>query len=159
MKEIAILGAGIGGMAAAYDLVRAGQKVVIYEASDSVGGLASGFKAPHWDWWVDKYYHHWFQTDRHILGLIDELGWSDRVLFPRPYTVMYYRGKFYPFDSILWATGFRPDLSWLMAKNSTVVMERQDRLPCDNRPSRPWRSVCWQGVSSCASGMPNRRGR
>ena len=77
MKEIAILGAGIGGMAAAYDLARAGHKVVIYEASDTVGGLASGFKEPHWDWWVEKYYHHWFASDRHILGLIDELGWSD----------------------------------------------------------------------------------
>ncbi len=73
--------------------------------------MASGFKEPHWDWSVEKYYHHWFQTDRHILGLIDELGWKDRVLFPRPYTVMYYQGKFYPFDSILAALKF-PGLGW-----------------------------------------------
>ena len=98
MKKIAILGAGIGGMAAAYDLVRSGHQVVIYEASDAVGGLASGFKEPHWEWSVEKYYHHWFQTDRHILELIEELGWSEKVLFPRPYTVLYYRDKFYPFD-------------------------------------------------------------
>ena len=62
LKKIAILGAGIGGMAAAYDLVRSGHQVVIYEASDAVGGLASGFKEPHWEWSVEKYYHHWFQT-------------------------------------------------------------------------------------------------
>jgi protoporphyrinogen oxidase len=111
MKEIAILGAGIGGMAAAYDLRRAGHDVVIYEVAEQVGGLASGFKEPHWDWSVEKYYHHWFQSDRHILGLIDELGWSDKVLFPRPYTVMYYQGKFYPFDSILSALLF-PGLGW-----------------------------------------------
>ena len=42
--KIAIVGAGIGGMAAAYDLVRAGHQVTIYEAADYVGGLASGFK-------------------------------------------------------------------------------------------------------------------
>ncbi len=87
-------------MAAAYDLARAGHQVTIFEADDHAGGLASGFKEPHWDWSVEKFYHHWFATDRHILGLIDELGWSDKVLFPRPYTVMYYQGKFYPFDSI-----------------------------------------------------------
>ncbi len=111
MKEIAILGAGIGGMAAAYDLARAGHKVVIYEAADYVGGLASGFKEAHWDWSVEKYYHHWFQSDRHILGLIDELGWSHKVIFPRPYTVMYDQGRFYPFDSILSALLF-PGLGW-----------------------------------------------
>ncbi len=111
MKQVAVLGAGMAGMAAAYDLARAGHQVTIFEATDFAGGLASGFKEPHWDWSVEKYYHHWFQTDRHILGLIDELGWSDRVLFPRPYTVMYYQGKFYPFDSILAALKF-PGLGW-----------------------------------------------
>jgi protoporphyrinogen oxidase len=111
MKEIAILGAGIGGMAAAYDLRRLGNQVTVFEAADYVGGLASGFKEPHWDWWVEKYYHHWFASDRHILGLIDELGWSDQVLFPRPYTVMYHQGRFYPFDSILQMAMF-PGLGW-----------------------------------------------
>ena len=111
MKRVAILGAGMAGMAAAYDLARAGHQVTIFEAADHTGGLASGFKEPHWDWSVEKYYHHWFQTDRHILGLIDELGWKDHVLFPRPYTVMYYQGKFYPFDSILAALKF-PGLGW-----------------------------------------------
>ncbi len=111
MKKVAILGAGIGGMAAAYDLARAGFQVTIYEAANHVGGLASGFKEPHWDWSVEKFYHHWFATDKHILGLIDELGWRDKVLFPRPYTVMYHEGKFYPFDSILNALKF-PGLGW-----------------------------------------------
>jgi len=115
MKNIAIIGAGIGGMAAAYDLVQAGHKVVIYESADHVGGLAAGFKEPHWDWSVEKYYHHWFQTDRHILGLIDELGWRDQVIFPRPYTVMYYQGKFYPFDAIPQMALF-PGLGWGLDK-------------------------------------------
>lgn len=111
MKRISILGAGFGGLSAAYDLVRQGNQVVIYEASDHVGGLAAGFKEPHWDWTVEQYYHHWFASDKYMLGLIDELGWTDRVLFPRPYTVMYHQGKFYPFDSILKAILF-PGLGW-----------------------------------------------
>lgn len=111
MKKVAIIGAGFGGMAAAYDLARAGHQVTVFEAGDHAGGLAAGFKEPHWDWSVEKFYHHWFATDRHMLGLIAELGWSDQVLFPRPYTVMYHQGKFYPFDSILKALLF-PGLGW-----------------------------------------------
>ena len=104
--KIAIIGAGFGGMAAAYDLRKAGHDVVIFEAADYVGGLAAGFKEPHWDWSVEKFYHHWFQSDSSMLGLIDELGWSDKVMFPRPLTVMMYKDKFYPFDSILKALLF-----------------------------------------------------
>jgi len=109
--KIAIIGAGFGGMAAAYDLTKAGHKVTIFEAADFVGGLASGFKEPGWDWSVEKFYHHWFATDKHMLGLIRELGLEDKVLFPRPLTVMYYKGKFYPFDSVVKALLF-PGLGW-----------------------------------------------
>ena len=102
-------------MAAAYDLRRNGHQVIIYEAAGQVGGLATGFKEPEWDWSVEKYYHHWFASDRHMLGLIEELGWSDQVVFPRPFTVMYYQGKFYPFDSILQMALF-PGLGWGLNK-------------------------------------------
>ena len=99
--KIAIIGAGFGGMAAAYDLKKAGHEVTIFESADYVGGLASGFKEPHWDWSVEKFYHHWFQSDSSMMGLIEELGLKDKVIFPRPLTVMLYKDKFYPFDSIL----------------------------------------------------------
>jgi len=111
IPKVAIVGAGIGGMAAAYDLARAGHQVTIFEAADYVGGLASGFIEPHWDWSVEKYYHHWFASDHHMFELVDELGFRDDVIFPRPYTVMYHQGKFYPFDSIPSALLF-PGLGW-----------------------------------------------
>ncbi len=98
--KIAIIGAGFGGMAAAFDLRKAGHDITIFESTDYVGGLASGFKEPHWDWSVEKFYHHWFQTDKSMLGLIRDLGWEDQVIFPRPYTVLLHDGKWYPFDSI-----------------------------------------------------------
>jgi len=104
--RIAIIGAGFGGMAAAYDLRKAGHEVIIYESANYVGGLASGFKEPHWEWSVEKFYHHWFQSDSSMLGLIDELGLKDKVIFPRPYTVLLHDGKWYPFDSIVHALLF-----------------------------------------------------
>ncbi|HDD56154.1 MAG TPA: FAD-dependent oxidoreductase, partial [Chloroflexi bacterium] len=109
--NIAVIGAGYGGLSAAYDLTRAGHGVVVYEAADRAGGLAAGFKEPHWDWSVEAYYHHWFASDEHMLGLIEELGLSEKVRFPRPYTVMLHKGKWYPFDSILQALLY-PGLGW-----------------------------------------------
>lgn len=104
--KIAIIGAGYGGMVAAYDLTKAGHEITIYESANYVGGLASGFKEPHWDWSVEKFYHHWFQSDNEMLGLIRELGLEDKVRFPRPLTVMLHKNKWYPFDSILNALKF-----------------------------------------------------
>jgi protoporphyrinogen oxidase len=109
--KVAIVGAGAGGLAAAYDLARSGHEVTIFEAADQVGGLASGFKAEGWDWSVERYYHHWFASDRFILGLIDELGWKDKIRFPWPVTAVYDQGSFYPLDGPL-SRAF-PRLPWL----------------------------------------------
>lgn len=114
-QHVAVIGGGLGGLSAAYDLVNAGKTVTLFEAAPYVGGLATGFKEPGWDWSVERYYHHWFQSDQYMLGLIDELGWSDKVLFPRPVTVMYHQGKFYPFDSI-GAALLYPGLGWGLNK-------------------------------------------
>ncbi|HNB37629.1 MAG TPA: FAD-dependent oxidoreductase, partial [Anaerolineales bacterium] len=104
--KIAILGAGYAGMSAAWDLKKSGHDVTIFESADYAGGLASGFKEPHWKWSVEKFYHHWFQSDSEMLGIIRELGLEDKVIFPRPLTVMFYKNKWYPFDSILNALRF-----------------------------------------------------
>ncbi len=104
--KIAIIGAGVGGMAAAYDLALRGHAVHIYEAANYVGGLAAGIQEPGWKWSVERYYHHWFLSDRHVFELLDELGWSDRVVVRRPKTVAYHAGRFYPLDSPLAALTF-----------------------------------------------------
>jgi protoporphyrinogen oxidase len=104
--NIAIIGAGVGGLSAAWDLRRAGHTVTIFESSPTTGGLAAGFKEPHWDWSVERYYHHWFTSDNHMLGLIAELGLSDHVVIPKPKTVAYHKGRFYRLDSPLAALTF-----------------------------------------------------
>jgi protoporphyrinogen oxidase len=121
-KRVAIVGAGPAGLAAAYDLQRAGCRVTVFEAASEVGGLAAGFKAPHWDWTLEKFYHHWFASDRHMLGLIQELGWSHLVRFARPYTVVYSDGQFHPLDSYLEALKFslRKFALWDVARFGAV---------------------------------------
>lgn len=94
-QRIAIIGAGATGMAAAWDLARAGHNVTLFEAGSEPGGLASGFRDEGWDWTLEKFYHHWFETDTDILDLIREIGQGDKLIFPRPKTSYWIDGEIY----------------------------------------------------------------
>lgn len=109
--KIAIAGGGITGLSAAYDLLRAGHEVVVYEGSDQTGGLATGFADERWEWPLEKFYHHLFTSDQSIIGLVEELGMRDQLFFPRPRTSVIYKDRIVPFDSPLsWIRfpGFNP---------------------------------------------------
>jgi protoporphyrinogen oxidase len=124
--KIAVVGAGLGGLAAAYDLANAGHQVDVYEAEDIVGGLAAGFKAPEWKWSVEKYYHHWFEGDRDVLNLIEELGVSDQVLFPWPMTAAFHEGTFYPLDAPL--SSLVPGMPWVDKLPLAALLSRTLRV-------------------------------
>jgi protoporphyrinogen oxidase len=93
--HIGIIGAGITGLAAAWDLLDHGHTVSIYEAESAPGGLAGGFKDPAWAWSLEKFYHHWFTTDSDLLALADRMGVRERILFPRPKTSFWIDGRLY----------------------------------------------------------------
>ncbi len=103
--NIGIIGGGIAGLTAAFDLLAAGHKVTVYEAKPQTGGLASGFRDDAWEWTLDKFYHHIFASDDAIIGLANEIGMGDDIFFPRPTTSVMYDGRIVPFDSpIRWIT-------------------------------------------------------
>jgi protoporphyrinogen oxidase len=97
--NIAIIGAGYVGMSAAYDLAKAGHQVTVYESAPYAGGLAAGFKADHWEWALEKFYHHLFVSDKPIIDFLTEIGASHLLQTYRPSTDLVYKDEPYPFDS------------------------------------------------------------
>lgn len=97
--RIAIVGAGASGLSATHSLLQQQHQVDLYEAQPTVGGLAGGFKLPHWQFSAESYYHHWFSQDRHLLRLIHELRWQDDLIIRSPRTAIWHQDQFYPLDS------------------------------------------------------------
>ncbi len=97
--DIGVIGAGVTGLACAYELTKRNHTVTVYEARPYAGGLAAGFRDERWEWHLEHFYHHWFASDKDVIGLIDELGARDRLFFPWPTTSTYHQGRIYPLDS------------------------------------------------------------
>ena len=131
--KVAVVGGGIAGLSAAYDLLAAGHQVTVYEAGKVTGGLAAGFKDEAWEWPLEHYYHHLFTSDKDIIGLVEELGFGDRLFFPRPVTSVIYRGEIVPFDS---------PKAWLTFPGFNLVdVARFGLVSAYLRFSNPWRSL------------------
>lgn len=127
--DIAIIGAGITGLTAAYELTRHGHDVTVYEARPYAGGLAAGFCDERWEWPLDRFYHHWFASDEEVISLIEELGARARLFFPRPTTSLYYQGRLYALDSPVPSLKFIP----FAPLHRAIRVLRFDPLPFADR--------------------------
>lgn len=87
--KIAILGGGITGLTAAYSLSKRGHQVTLFEKEKALGGLAVGFKANGWDWYLERAYHHLFANDYDIINFAKDTGF-DGVYFEKPTTSSLY---------------------------------------------------------------------
>jgi protoporphyrinogen oxidase len=105
-RPIVIIGGGFSGLAAAYDLARRGFAVEVLEADREVGGLAGSFDVGGTR--LEKFYHHWFTNDCHVMDLIDELGQQANVLRRPTQTGMYFAHNFYRLSSPLDVLRFTP---------------------------------------------------
>ena len=88
---VAIVGGGFTGLAAAYELAKQGVAVTILESEPQIGGLAAAFDVGGEQ--LDRFYHHWFTNDRHVMELIDELDLNKRVEINPTNTGVYYANR------------------------------------------------------------------
>jgi protoporphyrinogen oxidase len=99
--KLGIIGGGVLGLTVALRRVQAGDEVIIFEKSQEPGGLAASFPVtdrPDGPY-LEKFYHHIFQTDKDIVRLIDELGLTEQLEWKTPPTSTFRNGKVYRMDS------------------------------------------------------------
>ena len=97
--NIAIIGAGATGMAAAYDLSIKGHSPKVYEASAFMGGHASTFDVGGTQ--LERGYHHWFTNDIDIINLLNEIGLGNEIKWFESKVGTLVNGKIYPFGTPL----------------------------------------------------------
>lgn len=90
--DVAIVGAGFTGLAAAYTLVKKGYKVRVIEADSNPGGLAGTFEFSD-GVRLEKFYHHWFNNDVYIPELVRELGKQEDIITLPSRTGLYFNGR------------------------------------------------------------------
>jgi protoporphyrinogen oxidase len=104
--SVAVVGAGMAGLAAACFLASKGIKPDVFEAEDEVGGLARGFDFNGGR--ADRFYHFICRGDRDLLNYAAELGLSRAIQWRRARTAFFRNGKLYPFTSPLDLLRFAP---------------------------------------------------
>ena len=75
--RVGIIGGGIAGLAAAYELTKQGHFAEVFEQSGFLGGQASTFEVSGGR--LERGYHHLFTSDTDITDLIEELDLEDRI--------------------------------------------------------------------------------
>jgi protoporphyrinogen oxidase len=104
--RVAVIGAGPAGLTAAYQLAKAGVDVNVYEASDTVGGMARSFRL--WGQTVDLGPHRFFSNDARVNRLWLEVVGQDYRMVNR-LTRIYYKQRFFHYPlkpgNALWNMG------------------------------------------------------
>jgi len=96
--RVAVIGGGIVGVSLGYFLSRAGHSVVLYEASDQIGGLAGTIRLG--DVEIDRFYHTILSSDTHMQELAAELGIADRLRFRATGSAFFHEGRLYPMTTL-----------------------------------------------------------
>ena len=103
--NVGIVGGGIAGLTAAYELTKRGINCTIYERSPEVGGLAGFFEVN--GVLLEKFYHHLFTSDTAIADMIEELGLGQDLEW-KPIVTSYYANRIYRLSSPLDVLRFKP---------------------------------------------------
>jgi len=95
--KVCIVGGGITGLTAGYELVKKGHKVTIFEKEENYGGLVdtctiNGEK-------LERCYHHIFTSDNEIISLIHDLGLENELKWYEPSNSIYINELIHPFTT------------------------------------------------------------
>jgi protoporphyrinogen oxidase len=137
--RVAVLGAGMAGLAAAHRLTKLGHRVDVYERWPGLGGQAATIDVGD-GVLVERYYHHLFTSDLDIADLCAEIGCE---LETWPSTVgMFTDGRLHPFTTPLDLLRYRPMAPWNRVRMGLAVLWLQRRAdsvePFESQTVKHW---------------------
>jgi len=105
-ERVCILGAGLAGLSAAYELGRRGHEVLLLESGSEVGGLAESILVDGTP--IERFYHFICRSDSDLIDLTTELGIGHKLNWRSSRTAFLYEGELYGFGTPMDLLRFRP---------------------------------------------------
>ena len=147
MARVVVIGAGIMGLAAAYQAAKRGHDVAVYEAAPQAGGMAAHFMLG--DISTERFYHFLCKTDQPVFDLLAELGIADTLCWADTSMGYYFGGALHRWGDPFALLAF-PHLSLIEKFRYGLLMfisarrNRWDGL--ETRSARDW-ITAWCGAS------------
>lgn len=139
--RVAVLGAGVAGLVAAFRLGQEGYAVDVYERWPGLGGQAATIDVGD-GVLVERYYHHLFMTDRHIAELYDELGLPEELEWHPSSVAVFIDGRSHAFTSPIDLLRFRPLSLSARLRMGVAILLLQRRhhsvAPFEDMRARDW---------------------
>ncbi len=140
--RVAVVGGGIAGLVAAYELSRAGLSVTLIERAPRLGGLAGSFEVGDRQS-IEKYYHFICKPDRAYFEMQEALGLASRLRWRTTAMGLFYRGTVYPLGDPLSLLAFphfglTDKLRFMFATARSKLRGSRDWRDLENVPVRDW---------------------
>ena len=139
--RVGIIGGGVAGLAAAYDLTARGHYAEVFEVASFLGGQASTF--PVGGGQLERGYHHLFVSDTSITELIHELGLGDKLVWLESKVGLYHNGRIWDFSTPMDLLRFKPLSLWQRLRVGLWTLRLQrtsDYGKFENITARDWLS-------------------
>lgn len=104
--RIAIIGGGMAGLGAAYELAKTKHRITLFERSAVVGGLASSVMVSGEP--LEPFYHHMFPTYHDFFEIAGEIGIREKMFFRRAKTGVLHGSRLLAFSGPLDLLLFTP---------------------------------------------------
>lgn len=96
-NNIAIIGGGLAGLITAYRLSQRDFRIALFEKEKELGGELGSARADNQN--IEKFYHHFFPGNKHLLRLLKELNLDKNIRWHRGRMAVIRSGETHPFDS------------------------------------------------------------